>query len=194
LSPQIGFVLQRCYPSARRERTLANPMHTRMACGVQTDDTQRQFWMSIADPLQNLAQTSQLVLKEWFCNDYRNSAPAWRLGASRWLALCHIETDFTGLAREEFRMKNLTIGMLALSGLLIAGCSYQTQIDQATSQAESSAQQASTASSNAQNSANAAAQSAKTAQEAAAGAEDSVKRANDAVARLEAAFASSVTK
>jgi outer membrane murein-binding lipoprotein Lpp len=101
---------------------------------------------------------------------------------------------FYRFSQEEFRMKNLTIGMLALSGLLLAGCSYQTQIDQATSQAESSAQQASTASSNAQNSANTAAQSAKTAEEAAAGAEDSVKRANDAVARLEAAFASSVTK
>jgi outer membrane murein-binding lipoprotein Lpp len=133
-------------------------------------------------------------LEGWFCNDYQNSVPARRLSASRCFASRHIETDFTGLAREEFRMKNLMIGMLALSGLLVAGCSYQTQIDQATSQAESSAQQASTASSNAQNSANTAAQSAKTAQEAAAGAEDSVKRANDAVARLEAAFASSVTK
>ena len=39
-----------------------------------------------------------------------------------------------------------------------------------------------------------AAQSAKNAQDAAAGAQDSVKRANDAVARLEAEFASSVTK
>src|SRR5579871_273243 len=94
------------------------------------------------------------------------------------------------------RMKKLTtvLGMLAFGALCVAGCSYQSQIDQATSQAESSAQQASTAATNAQNSANQAAQSAKTAQESAAGAEDSVKRANDAVARLEAAFASSVTK
>jgi uncharacterized protein HemX len=93
-------------------------------------------------------------------------------------------------------MKKLVsvLGILALGGVFAAGCSYQTQIDQATSQAEGSAQQASTAATNAQNSANQAAQSAKTAQEAAAGAEDSVKRANDAVARLEAEFASSVTK
>ena len=93
-------------------------------------------------------------------------------------------------------MKKLVsaLGILALGGLFAIGCSYQTQIDQATSQAEASAQSASTATTNAQNSANQAAQSAKTAQEAAAGAEDSVKRANDAVARLEAEFASSVTK
>jgi hypothetical protein len=93
-------------------------------------------------------------------------------------------------------MKKLVsvFGILALGGLFAAGCSYQKQIDQATSQAEGSAQSAATAATTAQNSANQAAQSAKTAQEAAAGSEDSVKRANDAVARLEAAFASSVTK
>jgi len=93
-------------------------------------------------------------------------------------------------------MKKLArvLGIMTLGGLFITGCSYQTQIDQATSQAEASAQRAATAATTAQNSANQAAQSAKTAQEAAAGAEDSVKRANDAVARLEAEFASSVTK
>jgi hypothetical protein len=93
-------------------------------------------------------------------------------------------------------MKKLlsVLGILAIGGVVGAGCSYQSQIDQATSQADSSAQRAATASTNAQNSANAAAGSAKNAQEAAAGAQDSVKRANDAVARLEAEFASSVTK
>jgi phage shock protein A len=93
-------------------------------------------------------------------------------------------------------MKKLAsiFGLLALGGLFVAGCSYQTQIDQATSQAESSAQRAGTAATNAQNSANQAAQSAKSAQDAATGAQASVGRANDAVARLEAEFASSVTK
>src|SRR5690242_14894413 len=107
-----------------------------------------------------------------------------------------IETDFTGLTRRWVRMKKLAgvLGILALGGIVAAGCSYQSQIDQATSQAEASAQSASTAATNAQNSANQAAQSAKTAEQSAAGSEDSVKRANDAVARLEAAFASSVTK
>ena len=66
-------------------------------------------------------------------------------------------------------MKKLVsaLGILALGGLFAVGCSYQTQIDQATSQAEASAQSASTATTNAQNSANQAAQSAKSAQEAA---------------------------
>src|SRR6202035_2690655 len=88
-------------------------------------------------------------------------------------------TDFYDSGRW-FRMKKLTsvLGILALGGLLATGCSSQSQIDQATSQAEASAQSASTAATNAQNAANQAAQSAKTAQEAAGGAEDSVKRAN----------------
>jgi hypothetical protein len=139
-----------------------------------------------------------LALKRLICNDEHKLAVANASREDAMLLDClHIlKTDCTGLARRWVRMKKLlnVLGILAIGGVVAAGCSYQSQIDQATSQAEGSAQQAATASTNAQNSANAAAGSAKNAQEAAAGAQDSVKRANDAVARLEAEFASSVTK
>ena len=93
-------------------------------------------------------------------------------------------------------MKKLlsVLGILAIGGVVAAGCSSQSQIDQATSQAEGSAQQAATASTNAQNSANAAAALGQERPGGGRRRQDSVKRANDAVARLEAEFASSVTK
>jgi hypothetical protein len=97
--------------------------------------------------------------------------------------------------QEVVPMKTLAsvIGILTLM-LFMAACSSQSRIDQATQQAESSAQSAATAATKAQKLANQAAQSAKRAQEASMGAQDSVHRATDAVARLEAAFASTVTK
>jgi len=93
-------------------------------------------------------------------------------------------------------MKKLAsaLGILTIA-VLMAGCGpNMEQINASNDKAENSATRAEAAAKSAEDSAAQAEASAKKAEEAAAGAEDAVHKANDAVARLEAAFATSVTK
>jgi ABC-type transporter Mla subunit MlaD len=96
-------------------------------------------------------------------------------------------------------MKKLayTLGAMALFGLTVGltacGPDMRT-INNASEKAEADATQAEAAANSAEASANQADAAARQAETAASGAEDAVRRANDAVSRLEAYFASSVTK
>ena len=124
------------------------------------DDSRRQFWMSTAGLSRGsdramegggdwLALKSDwLALKRLICNDEHNLAVANASREDAMLLDClHIlKTDCTGLARRWVRMKKLlsVLGILAIGGVVAAGCSSQSQIDQATSQADGSAQRAAT--------------------------------------------------
>lgn len=77
---------------------------------------------------------------------------------------------------------------------LVSACTDQAAIKQSTEKAQASAQAAATAAQNAESAANGAQAAASKANDAANAAQADVGRANDAVARLDAAFATSVTK
>jgi hypothetical protein len=96
---------------------------------------------------------------------------------------------------EDVRMKKLigALGILTLTAVVGCGPNMQ-QINESSDKAEASATRAEAAAKSAEDAAAQAEAAAKKAEEAAAGAEDAVHKANDAVARLEAAFATSVTK
>ncbi|MGH7221723.1 MAG: hypothetical protein ACRELF_00680 [Gemmataceae bacterium] len=93
-------------------------------------------------------------------------------------------------------MKTLAtiLGALAMAAMLSACGPDMKTINSATDRAQADATKAEAASNQAEASANQAESAAKQANDAAAGAQDAVARANDAVSRLEAEFASSVTK
>jgi hypothetical protein len=82
---------------------------------------------------------------------------------------------------------------VALLGVTACGPNMQV-INNASEKAEADATQAEAAANSAEASASQADAAANQANQAASGAEDAVRRANDAVSRLEAYFASSVTK
>jgi hypothetical protein len=86
------------------------------------------------------------------------------------------------------------LGILAVAGALSACGPNMAVITENNRRAEAAASKADAAASSAEQAANAADAAAKKASEEASGAEDSARRANDAVSRLEAYFASSVTK
>ena len=90
------------------------------------------------------------------------------------------------------RMAYLLAGV-ALFTVTACGPDMRT-INNASEKAEADATQAEAAANSAEASANQADAAANQANQAASGAEDAVRRANDAVSRLEAYFASSVTK
>jgi ABC-type transporter Mla subunit MlaD len=92
-------------------------------------------------------------------------------------------------------MKTLvyTLAGVALFAMTACGPDMRT-INNASEKAEADATQAEAAANSAEASATQADAAANQANQAASGAEDAVRRANDAVSRLEAYFASSVTK
>lgn len=93
-------------------------------------------------------------------------------------------------------MKTLAsaLGILMMAGLLAACGPDMKVINDATSKAEGDVTRAESAAKSAEDASTQAEAAAKKAEDAAAGAEDAVRRANDAASRLEAAFATSVTK
>jgi hypothetical protein len=98
--------------------------------------------------------------------------------------------------QEVFRMKTLAValGALALAGILSACGPNMATITTATNRAQADASKADSDATTAEQAANAADAAAKKASDDASAAEDASRRANDAVSRLEAAFATSVTK
>jgi hypothetical protein len=86
------------------------------------------------------------------------------------------------------------LGILFVVGAISACGPNMAVITENNRRAEAAASKADSDASAAEQAANSAEASAKQASEAASGAEDSARGANDAVSRLEAAFATSVTK
>ena len=86
------------------------------------------------------------------------------------------------------------LGILVVVGALSACGPNMAVITENNRRAEAAASKADSDASAAEQAANSAEAAAKKASEEASGAEDSARRANDAVSRLEAAFATSVTK
>ncbi len=93
-------------------------------------------------------------------------------------------------------MKTLVslLGILTIGALMVGCGPDMAQINSNSDKAEGSATRAEAAAKSAEDAEAQAEAAAKKAEDAAAGAEDAVHKANDAVARLEAAFATSVTK
>jgi formyltetrahydrofolate synthetase len=93
-------------------------------------------------------------------------------------------------------MKTLAslLGIVAMAGFISACGPDMKVINDATAKAQADVTKAEASAKGAEDSAAVADAAAKKAEDAAAGAEDAVRKANDSVARLEAAFATSVTK
>jgi ABC-type transporter Mla subunit MlaD len=93
-------------------------------------------------------------------------------------------------------MKKLigALGILSIAGLLAACGPDMKSINDSTSKAEASATRSDAAANNAEAAAAQSDAADRKAEEAATAAEASVSKANDSIARLEAAFATSVTK
>jgi hypothetical protein len=98
--------------------------------------------------------------------------------------------------QEVFRMKTWVgvLGVLAVAGALSACGPDMKVIQENTNRAQAAAAKAGSDATAAEQSASSAEAAAKKATDDATAAEDASRRANDAVSRLEAAFATSVTK